>query len=55
MGLPVAVFDIGAPAERVKIYDKGIILQKQDPEYIIRTICRYFNKNIDLNNKKKKI
>jgi GT2 family glycosyltransferase len=43
MDLPVAVFDIGAPAERVKFYNKGIILEKQDPEYIIKTICRYFN------------
>ncbi|AEE14041.1 glycosyl transferase family 2 [Thermodesulfobium narugense DSM 14796] len=44
MELPLAVFDLGAPAERVKIYDKGIILQKQDPEYIISTLFNYFNK-----------
>jgi GT2 family glycosyltransferase len=55
MDLPVAVFDIGAPAERVKSYNKGVILEKQDPEYIVRTICKYFNKNIVLNTKKKKI
>ncbi|MEG6567633.1 methyltransferase domain-containing protein [Thermoanaerobacterium saccharolyticum] len=46
MNLNVAVFDLGAPAERVKQYDKGIILEKKDPEYIIRTIYNYINKNI---------
>jgi glycosyltransferase involved in cell wall biosynthesis len=55
MDLPVAVFDIGAPAERVKSYNKGVILEKQDPEYIISAIYKYFNKNIVLNNKKKDI
>jgi GT2 family glycosyltransferase len=54
MGLPVAVFDLGAPAKRVKNYSKGIILQKQDLEYIVRIMCKYFNKNIDLNNKKRR-
>jgi len=54
MQLPVAVFDIGAPAERVKHYDKGIILQEQSPEYIIMTIFNYFNKKIILNTNKNK-
>lgn len=43
MNLPVAVFDLGAPAERVKLYSKGIILEKQEPEYIVRKIYEYFN------------
>jgi len=38
MGLPVAVFDLGAPAERVKLYEKGLILEKTDPEYILEKI-----------------
>ena len=41
MGLPIAVFDIGAPAERVKSYGKGIILRNQCPEYILREIYNY--------------
>ncbi len=54
MYLPVAVFDIGAPAERVKSYNKGIILEKQESDYVVRTIYnKYFNKNIVLNTKKK--
>ncbi|MCX7908196.1 MAG: glycosyltransferase, partial [Ignavibacteria bacterium] len=43
MGLPVAVFNIGAPAERVKNYEKGLILDKNDPEYIISSILKFLN------------
>lgn len=50
MDLPVAVFNLGAPAERAKLYDKGIILERQDSEYIIKTIYNYINKNIVYNN-----
>jgi len=49
MQIPVAVFDLGAPAERVKHYDKGIIFEKQNPEYIIKTIRKYLNKNVFVN------
>lgn len=52
MQLPIAVFDLGAPAERVKLYERGIILQSKDPEYMVRTICKYFKKNISLNIRK---
>jgi GT2 family glycosyltransferase/2-polyprenyl-3-methyl-5-hydroxy-6-metoxy-1,4-benzoquinol methylase len=45
MELPIAVFDIGAPAERVKSYGKGIILQNQNPEYILRKIYNYLVHN----------
>lgn len=30
-GLPLAVFDLGAPAERVRAYDKGCIIKDIDP------------------------
>lgn len=46
MNLPVAVFDLGAPAERVKNYPKGIILKNKDPEYILNKILEVVNKNI---------
>jgi GT2 family glycosyltransferase/glycosyltransferase involved in cell wall biosynthesis len=44
MGLPVAVFDLGAPAERIRNYPKGIILENQQPEYIAQAISSYFNR-----------
>jgi len=49
MHLPLAVFDLGAPAERVRHYDKGIVLQQQVPAYILGKIYQYFNKNLVLN------
>jgi len=49
MRLPVAVFDYGAPAERVREYERGIVLQKQDPGYVIREIGKYFHKEFNLN------
>jgi hypothetical protein len=49
MQLPLAVFDLGAPAERVRHYDKGIILQQQDSEYILGKIYEHFNRKLVLN------
>jgi glycosyltransferase involved in cell wall biosynthesis len=49
MHLPLAVFDLGAPAERVRHYDKGIVLQQQDPEYVIGKIYEQFNRKLVLN------
>ena len=54
MQLPLAVFDLGAPAERVRHYDKGIILQQQDPDYILGKIYEYFNKKLILNSRIRK-
>jgi hypothetical protein len=45
MNLPVAVFDLGAPAERVKNYSKGIILENKDPEYIINKLLSFLGHN----------
>ena len=41
MGLPVAVFDLGAPAERVRSYDKGIVIDKIDPDAALDQIMAY--------------
>lgn len=38
MGMPIMCFDIGAPAERVKKYEKGIIIPEISAEAVIRTI-----------------
>jgi glycosyltransferase involved in cell wall biosynthesis len=44
MDVPVAVFNIGAPAERVKKYNKGLVLENTDPEYILREITQFVSK-----------
>ena len=41
MGMPVAVFDLWAPAERVKKYSKGLIIEKIDAEYALRKILGF--------------
>ena len=46
MNMPVACFDIGAPAERVKKYEKGIIIEKQDAAVVLMTIESWYQKNI---------
>lgn len=43
MGVPVAVFNIGAPAERVKKYEKGIIIDKMNAESALKEILDYFH------------
>ena len=44
MNLPVAVFDIGAPGERVRGYAKGIILRDRSPRAILDSIGEYFGR-----------
>ncbi|MBP3398051.1 MAG: glycosyltransferase family 4 protein [Alphaproteobacteria bacterium] len=44
MGLAVACFDIGAPAERVKNYEYGLVLEKIDPEKNIGQIIEFVKK-----------
>ncbi|MHB1882341.1 MAG: glycosyltransferase [Acidithiobacillus sp.] len=45
MNLPVAVFDIGAPGERVQRYAKGIILRDKSPRTILKSIDEYFDRS----------
>ncbi len=40
--LPVACFDYGAQAEKVKKYSKGLILPSEEPKEIIQKIEKYF-------------
>ncbi len=35
MGLPIACFDIGAPAERVRGYGRGLVLARQDARHAL--------------------
>lgn len=42
MGYPIAVFDIGAPAERVSQYEKGLVLPcDSKPEEIVQKIAQF--------------
>jgi GT2 family glycosyltransferase/glycosyltransferase involved in cell wall biosynthesis len=45
MGLPVMVFDLGAPAERVRCYSKGIVIDRIDCRQVIAAIIRYFQRS----------
>jgi GT2 family glycosyltransferase/glycosyltransferase involved in cell wall biosynthesis len=46
MELPVIGFDVGAPAERIMRYEKGVILQEKTAEYIVRVLLnRFFRGN----------
>lgn len=47
MNMPVAVFDIGAPAERVKEYEKGIIIPNIVPQEALDKITQYYEKNAE--------
>lgn len=41
MGMPIACLDLGAPAERVRNYDKGLVLSSKDPLTILMEICAF--------------
>lgn len=41
MGMPLAAFDIGAPAERVRAYEKGTLLKETEPGAILKEIAAF--------------
>ncbi len=41
MGLPIASFDLGAPAERIKRYEKGLILSDRNEETVLAEISEF--------------
>jgi glycosyltransferase involved in cell wall biosynthesis len=45
-GKPLAVFDLGAPAERVRRYPKGLVLSSMDPVAVLCELMR-FARSID--------
>ena len=45
MNMPLAVFDLGAPADRVKRYEKGVIITDTDAETIVSEMLS-FAKNV---------
>lgn len=46
MGLLVACFDIGAPAERIKEYDKGIVIPQIKADLALQKIVKYAEEHI---------
>jgi len=42
LGMPLCVFDLGAPAERVRSYEKGCIIQTIDAAHALRAIRRLY-------------
>jgi glycosyltransferase involved in cell wall biosynthesis len=41
-GLPLACFSYGAPAERVNQYEKGLVLESQDPSDVLESLRQLF-------------
>lgn len=41
MQLPVACFDIGAPAERVREYERGLLLDSSEPSDILQSLIEF--------------
>lgn len=41
-GLPLACFELGAPAERVREYEKGLLLKSQDAKSILQELRNLF-------------
>ncbi|MCE5185520.1 MAG: glycosyltransferase [Planctomycetaceae bacterium] len=44
MKMPTACFDLGAPAERVRDYEKGLVISKIDPQVTLNEILKYLKK-----------
>lgn len=42
LGVPVAVFDLGAPAERVRDYPKGLLIDKIDAEFALNRLRQWY-------------
>lgn len=58
MGLPIASFDLGAPAERIKRYEKGLILSDRNEEVVLKEIRDFVLSQLKLKEKilpKKKV
>jgi len=46
MEMPVAAFNIGAPAERLANYNKGVLIETIDAEAALNRIVEYYNDSI---------
>lgn len=48
MNLPVASFDIGAPADRIKKYEKGVIIPTISASATLNELLKYYSNNLQL-------
>ena len=44
LGLPLATFDLGAPAERIRLYERGVILPFCEGEFLLQMLMRVYLK-----------
>ena len=44
LGMPLACFDYGAPAERLQSYEKGLVLDSEDPRSVLNGMRQLFQK-----------
>jgi GT2 family glycosyltransferase len=44
LDIPLACFNLGAPAERVSLYERGLILESMDSEDIIYELSEFYSK-----------
>lgn len=48
MGMPIAAFDMGAPAERIRRYEKGLILEERNAAKVLEQICSFAEEKLKL-------
>ncbi|MFW0758504.1 glycosyltransferase [Pseudomonas sp. H11T01] len=44
LDIPLACFNLGAPAERVRQYDRGLVLESMDPEDVVDELSKFYSK-----------
>lgn len=48
MGMPVAAFDLGAPAERIRGYEKGLIIADRDPAKVLEALLAFATEHLQV-------
>lgn len=48
MGMPVAAFNLGAPAERIRGYEKGLLLEENEPGNVLEKIQSFAENRLKL-------
>ena len=41
LGVPVAVFDLGAPAERIAAYERGLVIDRIDADHALQRLIAF--------------
>lgn len=48
MGMPIVTFDLGAPAERVRAYNRGLVLEDRTPAAVLDEILNFAETRLSL-------